>query len=209
MPRKKYTKPPGPLPAINQIEHSDFRFRNDQRRKLANLLPSVLADLKIPGAPEAAALPQTVKTISDLAIQLTEDMIKIYLTTNRLISKSTMNPANVQAAIRRLRAALKPFVAGWVDTETAAIVPADLDEHLAAREQEIASFRLPPEQRRNLALACQIIAKWVKHEISLSGEAGEYDILPFIDAALSMAAIEHPDLKKHRDRLTELVFPKD
>jgi hypothetical protein len=195
------------LPAIEHIKRSDFRFRIDQRRKLAKLLPSRLADLSVPPA-DRANLPGTVQTIADLAIQGTEDVINSYITTSDLISKDAMNPANVRAALSRLRAALKPFVAGWVDTETAGIIPVDLDEKLAAREEEIASLRLSPEQQRNLAFACQLIGIAVKRAISTSGEAGEYDILPFIDAALSFAHVTHPDLKKHRDRLAALVFPE-
>jgi hypothetical protein len=149
-----------------------------------------------------------VKTSADLVIQITEDAINSYLTTSQ-IPKEAMNPANVRAAIRQLRASLKPFVAGGVDAETAKIIPADLDEKLAAREQEIALLRLPAESRRNLAFACQLIGTFLKQVLSTSGEAAsEDDILRFIDTALSMAGIKHPDLKKHRSRFAALVFPK-
>jgi hypothetical protein len=209
VPRAKYTKPPGPLRAIEQIQHSKFRFRNDQWRKLAKLLPCKLPDLGVP-SDYAATVPKKVKTLADLVIHETEEAIYSYLTASPLISEVPVNPANVQAAIRQLREALKPFVRGWVDDETADIIPAELDTKLAARNQEIAKLHLPPAERRLLAKLCQDIAAFVRQFSSANGEkVSEQNILRFVDTALNFARIEHPNTAKHRDRLAALVFPKD
>ena len=96
MPRARYIKPPGRLPAIEQIQRSEFRFRKDQWHTLTNLL------LGIPPN-EAVMLPNKVKTVADWVIQLTEEAINSHLTAGALISEERVNPANVRAAIRRLR----------------------------------------------------------------------------------------------------------
>jgi hypothetical protein len=115
VPRAKYTKPPGPFPAIEQIQRSTFRFRNEQWRKLAKLLPCKLAGLGVP--PDAAEkLPAKVKTIADWVIQITEDEINSHLTANPLISEASITPVSVRAAIRRLREALtvnRSWADGW------------------------------------------------------------------------------------------------
>lgn len=203
MPRARYIKPPGRLPAIEQIQRSEFWFRKDQWHTLTNLL------LGIPPN-EAVMLPNKVKTVADWVIQLTEEAINSHLTAGALISEERVNPANVRAAIRRLRDALKLFVGGSVDNETANIVPADLDAKLANRDQEIAKLRLPRAPQRALAMLCQHIAVFVRQAASANCETvSEQEMLRYVDAALSFAGINHPDPAKHRARLASLVFPKD
>lgn len=205
MPRAKYTKPPGPLPAFEQIPRSKFHFRNDQWRKLTEMLPCRLASLGVP-----SDAPEKVKTIADWVVQATEHEIVAHLTAQPIISQASTNPANVRAAIRRLREALKPFVRGWVDNETADIIPADLDAKLAARDQEIAELRLASAQRRLLAMLCQRIEVWVRQFASANGETvSKQQMLRYIDATLNFARIEHPDFAKHRERLAKLVFPSE
>jgi hypothetical protein len=153
-----------------------------------------------------------VKTIADLVVQGTEEAINSHLTTSSLTASLTaernINPANVRAAIRRLRTALNPFVRGWVDDETAEIVPADLDNKLAAREQEIGKLRLPSARQRALTMLCQHIEVHVRQFASANGETvSNEEMLRYIDAALTFAGINHPDVKKHRARLAALVFP--
>lgn len=208
MPRAKYTKPPGPLQAIEQIQRSTFQFSNDQRRKLCKILPCKLADLGV--SPDlAAGLPAKVKTIADCIIQATEEAINSHLTVAPLRTKARMNPANVRAAIRKLREALKPFSRGWVDVETADIVPVDLDTKLATRDQELAKMHLPPASQRGLAMLCQCIEAFAREFSSVNGQTvSEQDMLRYVDAALNFAGIQHPDLAKHRPRLAALVFPK-
>jgi hypothetical protein len=209
VPRAKYTKPPGPLPAIEQIPSSTFRFRSDQWRKLTKLLPCKLAGLAVP-PDDAAKRPKKIKTIADCVIQETEDAITSYLTGNPLISEAPINPANVRAAIRQLRKALKPFALGWVDNETSDIVPTDLDAKLATLDQEIAKLRLPPKQRRALTMLCQYIEVYVRQGSAANDQIiSEQDMLRYIDAALNFAHIKHPNITKHRDRLAALVFPKN
>jgi hypothetical protein len=213
VPRAERTKPPGPLPAIEQIRRSKFRFRKDQWRELTKLLPSKLGQLtdlseycdaaaKMPHPPK-----RTLQTIADQVVHETEALIASYLT---VLPLPSITPAQVRAAIRLLRKALVPFVRGYVDTETADIVPADQDAKLAARYQEIAKQRLPRASQRALAQLCQHIAELVRQVASANCETvSEQETLRFVDAALEFADIEHPDIAKRRARLAALVFPQD
>jgi hypothetical protein len=208
VPRAKYRQPPGPYPPIEHIRHSTFHFRKDQHGKLIKLLPSKMAKLSAPPLAPSNPLPAHVKSIADLLVWRTEGAINSHLTLSSLNSEHKANPANVRAAIRRLRTALKPFVRGWVDEKTAEIVPPDLDDRLAAREQEISKLRLSSARRRNLGLLCQTIEiavrQWATaNEVPVS----EQEMLRYIDAALSFAKIDHPKIPKHRARLSALVFP--
>ena len=209
MPREKYTKPPGPFSALGKIPRFEFQFRNNQRAKLAELLPSKLANLRAP-ADYAATAPQKVKTLTDLVIYATEQEINSHLTENSVMSEGKpINAANVQAAIRQLRKALEAFARGWVDEETADIVPADLDAWLAARDQEIEKKNLPAAKQRALAKLCQQTEIWVRQIASANGETvSEQDMLRYVEVALTYGGIKHPKLAKHRKRLAALVFPK-
>jgi hypothetical protein len=211
VPRAKYTKPPELLPAIEQIQGSNFRFRKEQWRHLTKLLPDKFAHSEIPPDDAAEAnLPSNVKTVADGAIQATEDVINSYLSANALISKAPTTLNNVRVAIRQLREALKPFLHGAVDSETADIVPADLDTKLASRDEQLAKLRLPPERRRILVYSCELITRTIRGGASKTGETvGEQDILRYVDKALTFARISHPSYAKHRKRLAALVFPKD
>jgi hypothetical protein len=176
---------------------------------LTKLLPRKLARSPVP--PEiAAVLPKKIKTMADWLVQTTEEAIDTHLTTTELISVAKINPASVRAAIRRLREALKPFARGWVDSKTANILPAGLDDRLAARDKEISEMRLVSARRHVLAMLCQYIEVLVRQSASESGEmVSEHEMLRYIDAALNFAGIEHPNVAKHRDRLAALVFPKE
>jgi hypothetical protein len=214
LPRAKYIKPPGSLPTIEQVRRSTFRFRSDQWRKLSGFLPRKLATLSVPSdyVDEAAKEPRvpgwTLKKIAELAIQLTEEEVSCHLAARPVFAEGRNNPVNVCAAIRRLRKALEPFTREWVDPETADIVPADLDNRLAAREQELARLRLPRAPRRALALLCQRIRVHVTKIASANGATiSKENVLKYIDFALACAGIKHPDFAKHRDRLAALVFP--
>src|SRR5262249_16002090 len=140
VPRAKYTKSPGPLPTIQQVQRSKFRFRDDQRRKLAKLLPRRLALLSTPSeymqeAAKASYPPNwRLKTIADAVIYETERAISSHLTTELLPFDKMPTVGKVRSAIRRLRKALEPFTRGWVDTQTADLIPQDLDTKLEVRE---------------------------------------------------------------------------
>jgi hypothetical protein len=205
VPRAKYAKPTGRPPTIKH--RSDFRFRPDQCRKLTELLASKLAYLGIP--PEYAAnVPKKVKTLADFVIYATEEEVCFYQTIS-VLSDDPINAASVRVSIRRLREALKPLVLGWVDDVTAEIIPAELDERLAARDREIAKLNLPAFRQRALAVLCQNIEVWMRQIASANGETvSEQDILRYVDVALTYAGIKHPKLAKHRKRLAALVFPK-
>jgi hypothetical protein len=217
VPRAKYTKPPGPLPAIDRVQRSEFRFRHDQWRKLKKLLPSELDQLAVPSnyTDETERMPhrpsRKLKTIADAVVHHTEGAISSHLTVERLYPEYRMpTAANVRAAIWRLRTALKPFVYVWVDTETADLIPAGLDDALAARERELAKLRLPPARYRALGMLCQTIQDGVKEVVAMKhATISDHNIIRYVDFALTCAAIDHPDSAKHRDRLAALVFPKD
>jgi hypothetical protein len=157
-----------------------------------------------------AGLPPNVKTLADGAIQATEDVINSYLTVKPLVSKAPTTTTNVRVAIRLLREALKPFIQGAVDSETADIVPADLDAKLAFRDEQLAKLRSPPERQRILVYSRQLIVQAIRGGASKIGEmVGEQEILRYVDTALNFARIKHPCFAKHRKRLAALVFPKD
>ena len=151
-----------------------------------------------------------MKTIADLVIQMTEEAISSYLTVRPLIAEGRINPVNNRAAIQRLSEALKPFTRGCVDDETADLIPTSLEPALTSREQELATLRIPSAPRRALMLLCQTIRIIVTNFASANDATmGDRDVLAYVDFALACAAIKHPDLAKHPDRLAALIFQKD
>jgi hypothetical protein len=209
MPRSKYTLVPGPLPPAERIQRKAFRFDRKTRRKLALLLPLQLQQLSNPEAHKAAPS-QRFNTLADLLVGHTEDEIANHLTVMRLAGKANINPANVRAAIRKLRVALKPFTLGWVDPDTAAIIPDDLDKRLADRARTLEEIRLPPTERRLLGILCQRIGAYLKQYASVNGvEIEERHAVRYIATALDYAGIEHSYSSENPSRFIKLVFPKD
>ena len=156
MPRSKYTKAPGPLRPIGQIERDAFRFDDEVQRKLVALLPLRLQQLRVPESFNREVISSGAaqfETMAELIVAHTEEQVRCYLAMSTVVGGAPTNPANVRAAISKLRAALKPFVAGWVDSETATIIPDDLDWRLTERERELAGMRPPPIKRRNLGFS--------------------------------------------------------
>jgi hypothetical protein len=215
LPRSKYTKAPGPLPPIERIARHAFRFDDQERHELVALLPRRLQELGVPEnfnqeAAKSSGTPR-LKTLAQLIVALTEDLIRSYLTACPLIDDAQVNPANVKAAIGELRTALKPFVAGWVDDETATIIPdsLDLDRRLAERERELEGMRLPPTKRRHLGFLCQNIGVLLKEFASGQQVAfAERDAIRYVVAALDYAGIEHSYSTENPSRFAALVFPK-
>jgi hypothetical protein len=213
VPRSKYTKAPGPFPPIERIVHDAFRFNGEARRELIGSLPLRLQQLRVPenSKQQAAASPDVpqLETLAELIVALTEEAIAAYFTGRRLVGGTPPNPANVKAAIHKLRAALKPFVMGWVDSETAAMIPGDMDERLAKREREIAGMRLPPSGRREFFLLCQIIGVYFKQIASANQVAfDERQAIRYVAMALDHAGIEHSYSTENPSRFAALVFPR-
>jgi hypothetical protein len=213
VPQSKYTKAPGSLPPIEQIARNAFRFDHQERRKLVALLPIRLQQLGVPEKfkQEAAKLSGTpqLETLAELIVALTEEHIGSYLTVRPLVGGAPVNPANVKAAIRKLLTALKPFVAGSVDNETATIIADNLDRRLADRERELAGMRLPPAKRRNLGFLCQNIGGLLKEFTSANQVAfEERDAIRYVATALDHAGIEHSYSTENPSRFAALVFPK-
>ena len=201
MPRSKYTKAPGPLRPIERIVLEAFRFDDKARRELICLLPRQLQQLRV-----AENIKQT---LAELIVGYTESDINSFLTSARELGDGPYNPANVIAAIRKLRAALHPFVAGWVDHETADIIPGDLDDRLAGRERELTGKRLPPLKRRQLGLLCQTIGVYLNTFAAANQVVfEERDKLRFVATALDHAGIEHSYSTENSSRFAALVFPR-
>jgi hypothetical protein len=214
LPRSKYTKVPGRFPPIEQIALNTFEFDDIARRGLIGLLPLQLRQLDLPenikqAGAELPGAPK-LKTLADVIVVDTENLIKRYLTLEKAVGDGTpFNPANVKAAIRKLRKALEPFVRGWVDEETASIVPNDLDERLARRERDVAKLRLAPYDRRRLDVLCQSIGV-VLTEVALTYQVTFEipDKAKFVVTALDYAGIEHSFSKENPSRFAARVFPK-
>jgi hypothetical protein len=207
VPRSKYTKTPGPLPSSERIARETFRFDDKAQRKLVAILPRRFRQL--PPKNLKAKLPGALETVADLVVAFTEEQIQSYLTSCSVRVRTPANLANIKAAIRKLRAALKPFVSGWVDEETATIIPDDLDKRLAERGRELAGKHLPPFKRRILGLLCQTIGAFLK------GCASDYqvafeerDAIRYVATALDYAGIEHSYSTENPSRFAALVFPK-
>jgi hypothetical protein len=144
VPRSKYTKGPGPFSRIGRIALDVFHFDEVARRKLLVVLPrefQAVAEeteqLASPGTPKP-------KTRAELIIIDTANLISSYRTAANEIGSKAITPAQVRAAIRKLREALKPFVEGWVDDETAALIPEELDKRLASRELALQGMHIAP-----------------------------------------------------------------
>jgi len=158
---------------------------------------------------EAAKLSGTPPlNLAELIVGLTEELIRSYLTGCPLIGDARVNPAISKAAIRKLRTALKPFVAGSVDDETT-IIPDSLDRRLAERERELEGMRLPPAKRRHLGFLCQLIGVLLKEFASANKVAfEERDAIRYVVTALDYAGIEHSYSTENPSRFAALVFPK-
>ena len=98
---------------------------------------------------------------------------------------------------------------GWVDSETAAIIPGDIDERLANREREIARMRLPPSGRREFFLLCQTIGVFLKQFASANQVTfEERQAIRYVATALDHAGIEHSYSTENPSRFAALVFPR-
>jgi hypothetical protein len=211
VPRSKYTKAPGPLPPIERIARDTFRFDDGARRELIGLLPAQLQQLRVPenmkqALAESPGSPH-LETLTELIVALTEERVRSYLTTRGLDGDTPLNPSNVKAAIHKLRWALKPFVEGWVDDETAEIIPDDLDKRLDVRERELAGMRLPPAKQRYLAALCQSIGVVLKCYAQAEVAFPERDAIRYVATALDYAGIENSYSTENPSRFAALVFP--
>jgi hypothetical protein len=209
VPRSKYTKAPGLLPPVDRITRATFRFDNKATRDLIGLLPPQLRDLRVPeNFAKKLANATQLKTMAQLIVALTEEGIQSYLTRKRAGS-TPANPANVKAAIRKLRAALKPFVSGSVDDETANIIPDDLDLRLANRERALSGKRLPPAKRRYFVFLCRDIGMILKLFASANQVAfKEREAIRYVATALDHAGIEHSYSTENPSRFATMVFPR-
>jgi len=214
VPRTKYTKPPGPFLKLDQIPRAGFGFTEQQRLGLNNLLPDRLRSLSVPDEYKAsnAHHQSGLQTLADLLISATESEIAAYLTATPFFSSKGVqptNPANVRAAIRRLREALKPFVRGWVDAKTADLIPDGFDDALAAREQELRSVKVTSAGHRNLGVLCARIGVWIRNIADANdSKMCMRDVRKFVATALDCAGIKYPDPDSHPERLDKLIFER-
>ena len=209
MPR---SKAPGPFPPTERIRRKVFQFDSVGRRELLDLLPDRLQQIPVPEPIKQKALElhaQQPKTLADLILLDTEKLISDHLTSKEAIGSKRISPAQVRTAIHKLRVALKPFVAGWVDDVTAELIPADLDERLASRELALDGKRILPSKQL-LDYLCQQIGALLTQiatEFELLFE--EREKLKYVVAALDHAGIENSFSKENPARFAPRVFPKD
>jgi hypothetical protein len=176
------------------------------------LLPDRLQQIPVPEPIKQKALElhaQQPKTLADLILLDTEKLISDHLTSKEAIGSKRISPAKVRTAIHKLRVALKPFVAGWVDDVTAELIPADLDERLASRELALDGKRILPSKQL-LDYLCQQIGALLTQiatEFELLFE--EREKLKYVVAALDHAGIENSFSKENPARFAPRVFPKD
>jgi len=206
------SKGPGPFPPTKRIRRKVFQFDSVGRRQLLDLLPDRLQQIPVPEPIKQKALElhaQQPKTLADLILLDTEKLISDHLTSKEAIGSKRISPAKVRTAIHKLRVALKPFVAGWVDDVTAELIPADLDERLASRELALDGKRILPSKQL-LDYLCQQIGALLTQiatEFELLFE--EREKLKYVVAALDHAGIENSFSKENPARFAPRVFPKD
>jgi hypothetical protein len=212
------SKAPGPFPAIERIRPKGFRFGSEgfrfdsvARRELLGLLPDRLRQVSVPEQIKQKALElhaQQPRTLADLILLDTEKLISDHRASETAIGSKPIAPAQVRAAIHKLRAALKPFVAGWVDDVTADLIPADLDERLASRELALDGKRILLS-KQSLDYLCQQIGDLLT-EIAKEFEIffEEREKLKYVVAALAYAGIESSFSKENPARFATRVFPK-
>jgi len=213
LPRSKYTKGPGPFLPIEHVVFDVFHFHEIARKELRGLLPLQFQEIdvseeikqiasKLPGTPKP-------KTLAELTIMDTENLISSYRTANNAIGSKAITSAQVRTAIRKLREALKPFVEGWVDYVTAELIPADLDKRLASRELALAGKRILPSKQLLYDLCQQIGALLTQIATKFEVIFEEREKLSYVVAALDHAGIENSFSKENPARFASRVFPKD
>ena len=208
MPR---SKAPGPFPPTKRIRRKVFQFDSVGRRELLDLLPDRLQQIPVPEPIKQKALElhaQRPKTLADLILLDTEKLISDHLTSKEAIGSKRISPAKVRTAIHKLRVALKPFVAGWVDDVTAELIPADLDERLASRELALEGRRILPSKQLLDYLCQQIGALLTQIATKFEVIFEEPDKLKYVVAALDHAGIENSFSKENPARFATRVFPK-
>ena len=210
MPR---SKAPGPFPPIERISRRKvFQFDPVARREFLGLLPDRLRQIPVTEPIKQKALElhaQQPTTLADLILLDTEKLISDHLKSENAIGSKPISPAKVRTAIHKLRVALKPFVAGWVDDVTAELIPADLDERLASRELALDGKRILPSKQL-LDYLCQQIGALLTQiatEFELLFE--EREKLKYVVAALDHAGIENSFSGGNPARFASRVFPKD
>jgi hypothetical protein len=125
-----------------------------------------------------------------------------------VVGAKAITPAQVKVAIRKLRAALKQFVAGWVDDETAELIPADLDERLANREQALGRIRIKPSKQLVYYLCEQIGDLLTQTATKFEIVFEEHDKIRYVVAALDHAGVKHSFSEENPARFAAHVFPR-
>jgi len=206
------SKAPGPFLRIERIRRKVCKFNPAARRDLLGLLPDRLRQISVTEPIKQKALElrvQQPRTLADLILLDTEKLISDHLTSKNAIGSKPITPAQVRIAIHKLRAALKPFVTGWVDDATAELIPADLDKRLASRELALAGKRILPSKQLLYYLCQQIGALLTQNATEFEVIFEEREKLRYVVAALDHAGIENSFSKENPARFASRVFPKD
>ena len=218
MPRTEREPTPGPFTPADRVARVDFRFDRDTRRDLARRLrlESPLLERPCAGIDPAHAATLTAAglpipgTAGEWIIAALEEQVRLLLSAQAADRRAVDgNPASYRAAIRKLREAVRPFAAGWVDPETCGIADwAAIEAALERREAALADIKRPaPAARREVAMAAAMMAsgaKWaaLRGGVLLSGET----VLWLVHDALKAGGIEVPHPLDRPDRLRGVVF---
>jgi hypothetical protein len=213
MPRKKYTKPPAPLPPMEKIQQVRFRFSDEDRRELMTMLPARLRQFRHRDDPVVD------RSGAEQLIQGCEQAIGSYRTSVRLTERyGALNRANCVAAICKLRRALAPFVTGAMDPDTvdtllnaflgtsgmfdvemAISMLRRVDAMLADRERELEGTAITPWRVRERQRLRGILSDMLEGNCSVDMTRAE--MARFHARALDAAKIPHDDPEAHADRL--------
>jgi len=213
MPKEKYTKPPKPLPPMEQIQRVRFRFDDEDRQELMAMLPARLHEFGHRDDPVVG------RSGAEMLIQTFEEAIGSYRTIELLTERfGAPNRADIVAAIRRLRQALAPFATAAMDPGTVDVLLGAflgtfttfdapmamttlrrVDVMLADRERELSGTAIAPWSARHRKILRELLGGVLRGNCST--DMTDAQMARFLARALDFAGIKHDDPEAHQDRL--------
>jgi hypothetical protein len=216
MPREKYAKPPKALPPMEQIPRVTFRFDDENRQELKEMLPARLHELMLQDAPAIGC------SVAEVLVQSFENSISSHLTNELRAQRfGVPNRANYVAGINKLRDALAPFVTGSMDAGTVDVLLGGflgtpgmfdaematntlqrVDGMLADRVRELKDTNMAPAAVRNREVLISELRRALRTCDAYMSYREQVD---FMAQALDFADIEHDDPEAHPGRLIPRV----
>jgi hypothetical protein len=199
--------PPGPFKSAAAIHRVPFNFDSECRRQLIDRLAH---DLQVPApgsviASSIAVIEKEAKrSVAERIVDTAEEQI-ILLHSARAddVKTAPANPTNIRKAIEDLKAAMKPFLEGWVDPVTAGIADwCAIDAALTRRE---AALKVMP--RRKPDEAVRFNANVIFSNAHQMARAAGFEISKnaaerFTAAVLDAANVKHPEIHEHPGRFS-------